>query len=246
VSSPLQLARSFPRHQQTQTACIVVKNKPVTPPPFPSQPSIVARHTGHCGSGLPAIAARVRAIPPATLMNKHSPHMTCPQGVSVASLGGHMQIGQLSASGSSASGGGVGRDGLTGVAVEVPVAVVGSGCESGGGLGELRAERAGESRLRSTEASAWVDPVARGSSSSCRTSATLARLFGCNLDVLGPATAALAVLRGRVILRPVAAPSCSPKSASSSASSCLTFARFGCGPVGRPSSSDEVVNGAES
>ena len=88
--------------------------RPMTPPPFPSHPGIVARQTGHLGreylarvvirfatretyratapSG--AIIMVDRCIVVLTATKRQEPQQIWPHGVSVALVGGEKQIGQ--------------------------------------------------------------------------------------------------------------------------------------------------------
>ena len=77
-------------------AITVLGVSPITPPPTPSQPGILARHTGHLGSThqlhnrdqlrRPNLAStpsasrenRARPIDASTALNRHSPQHTCP------------------------------------------------------------------------------------------------------------------------------------------------------------------------
>ena len=82
--------------------------RPITPPPLPSHKGIGARQTGHLdrfrlvsqgeelilSTDLAArLAIPIRAAADPTAVNKHSPHMIWPQGVSVALVGEAKQIG---------------------------------------------------------------------------------------------------------------------------------------------------------
>lgn len=79
------------------------------PVPLPSHPGIGERHIGHRG-GLAALPLGPGYGTPArfrfafTAEKRHSPHMTWPQGVRQALVGGQKQIGQLYSSKNSWSG----------------------------------------------------------------------------------------------------------------------------------------------
>lgn len=87
---------------------------PITPPPLPSQPGMIARQTGHLESNElktvklntysythraspipPCIAIALRCIVDFRAANRQAPQHMCPQGVSVALVGGEKQIGQV-------------------------------------------------------------------------------------------------------------------------------------------------------
>lgn len=124
---------------------------PITPPPFPSQPGITALHTGHLAtfSPIPTILTLLCNVV-LTAVNRHAPQHTCPQGVSVALLGGKKHIGQVYSDRGSASeplGSTVMRTGLgegAGLALPFPLSLLGSRGE----ISMISGSRDGEARLR--------------------------------------------------------------------------------------------------
>lgn len=103
---------------------------PMTPPPRPSHPLISARHTGHLATfGSPVGIIAPLCIVVFTAVKRHAPQHMCPQGVSVAFVGGKKHMGQVYSDRGSGcfSGAGEGATGTgTGGMVDVEVEVLGS------------------------------------------------------------------------------------------------------------------------